>query len=147
MSEELKKKNFGFFKKILLVLFFAGAAYGGFKYWQNEREKEILAQKELNKFNHIESEIFDLSDSENAVSADGAGHARLTDRELSELTVEQLKESGAEFIYQLLLRNQLQISALKEDLRTLNDNFIKYKSQEKISKIIISYFFKCTKSK
>lgn len=137
MGEEINKKKFEFSKKFLLILIACGAIYGGFKYFKNKREQEILAQKELNKFNNIESEIFDLSDSEN--SPDSAGHSRLTDSELSELTVEQLKESGAEFIYQLLLRNQLQIANLKEELRDLNDNFSRYKAQEKISKIIFSY--------
>jgi hypothetical protein len=76
----------------------------------------------------FDSEIFDINDEYKASESD-----------LAELTVSQMREKGADFIYQMLLKNQLQIESLKGDVRDLQNEVRKYKSHEKIGKMILSY--------
>lgn len=128
-------KNISFSTKAIIVLVLILTGFVAFRYHKYKEEKNLQAQNELSKFNEIESEIFDLASEEN--SAEGEGKA--TDSQLSTLTMEKLKNSGAEFIYQLLLQNQLQIAVLKEDVRRLKDSVTRQNSQERIAKLIFSY--------
>ncbi len=61
------------------------------------------------------------------------------DSGLSNLTMEKLKKGGAEFIYQLLLHNQAQIQELKNQNEKLEREFVIYKSNEKIARMILQY--------
>ncbi len=74
-------------------------------------------------------DIFDLSDS----------YKNGENEDLSDLTINEMKEKGAEFVYQSILKNQVQINDLKQQIQNLNSEFSKYKSQEKLGKIIFAY--------
>ena len=101
-------KNISFSTKVIIVLILALTGFVAFRYYKYKEEKNSQIQNELSKFNAIESEIFDLAGENNSAE----GEDRANDSQLSGLTMEKLKNSGAEFIYQLLLQNQLQITGL-----------------------------------
>ena len=136
MSEttKIEKKKSYFFTKTIIIFAIIFAGYIGFRYWKVKTLHRLEAQLESGKFDNIESEIFDLS-------SDDKNHEenRLDDSKLSDITLTELKEGGAEFIYQLLLKNQVQIGDLKNENQNLKLEFAKYKSQEKASKIIFIY--------
>lgn len=136
MSEVIKteKKKHSFLTKIIVIFVVISAGYVGFRYWQIKSLHRLNAQLESGKFDNIESEIFDLS-------SDDKDHEdiHLDDSKLSNITLTELKEGGAEFIYQLLLKNQIQIGDLKTEIQNLKLEFSKYKSQEKAGKIIFIY--------
>jgi len=127
MSEEIKKNkrkqliSIEVLVAITLVIF----GYFGYKYWNISRQK---VESEVTKNeNH---DIFDFAtDYKNSVES----------QDLSDMTVNEVKEKGAEFIYQLLLKNQLQINDLKQEILVLKDEFLKYKNREKIGKLIFGY--------
>ena len=108
MNEEKKsvpKKQWWLVKLVVfLSLIFFG--YFGYEYWKSEREKRLAAKHEVEKFDNVESEIFDLSKEYQDEYRD----------DLSDLTINELREKGAEFIYQMLLKNQVQISDLKSEI-------------------------------
>ncbi len=128
MTEEKKNKQ-GFLVKIIILLAIIFFSYLGFKHWKSEFAKKVLAQQEVEKFDNVESEIFDLS----------ADHSVTKDENLQSANIDELKEKGAEFIYKLLLKNQTQIADLNKQIQEVQSELIKYKNQEKIGKIIISY--------
>jgi len=134
--EKKPKKKKSFLLKIIIILLIIFLGFIGFKYLKTKSAELLSAKKEIAKFTNIESEIFDLSadkDSEDSSST------QIDDSKFSDLTLTQLKEGGAEFIYQLLLRNQIQISDLKNDIRDLKSDFSKYRSEQKSEKIIFVY--------
>lgn len=128
-ATNLNKKKNNLLTKIILTLALIFFSYIGFNYWKSSLAKKILAQHEAQKFDNIESDIFDLSDS----------HEATRDENLSEINVNELREKGAEFIYHLLIKNQTQISELNARLQTVEDELIKHKNREKIGKIILTY--------
>jgi len=134
MTQNLKSKNSKILKIVLIFLTLCIGSYYGFKYYKKIVREKQEKQNELSRFNNIESEIFDLSD-----EASAGGYEKIDDRKLSELTLSELKENGAEFIYQLLLHNQVQIGNIKSDLNNLKTEFNKYKSQEKLIKMTMIY--------
>ncbi len=134
MSDNARKS--GFFSKVVILTIVGAIGYFGYGYYKNEVRKNHSKQ-ELGKFDNIESDIFDLSD--NSISADSGSYAKLDEHKLSELTITELREGGAEFIYQLLLYNQVQIAGLKSSMQILKEDFKKYKSQEKIAKMTLVY--------
>lgn len=97
-----------------------------FQFWKNESEKKQNAKAEIGKIDNIDSEIFDLSDD----SDDGIS---------SEIAINELKEKGAEFIYQTLLKHQMQIDELHKQIKNLQNDFAKYKSQERVAKTVFAY--------
>ena len=127
-----KKKQF-FLVKIVVLLSVIFFGYFGFKYWQHLTLQKLKAQIATGKYNNIDSDIFDIpSDSPQNNNAPDA-------HDLSDITVNELKEKGAEFIYQTLLQNQTQISNLKDQIQGLKAEIIKNKSQERIGRMIVSY--------
>ena len=129
-TKKIKKRLF--LTKIIILVSMIIFGYFGFKYFQIISEQRSKAKAEVGKFDNIESEIFDLSDDyKNTESGDL--------QSLPDITVNELKEKGAEFIYHMLLKNQVQINDLKEQVQSLKADFAKYKGQEKIGKIIFSY--------
>jgi len=126
ISQEInEKKSHAFFIKLVLFLTVILFSYIGFKYWkaQGDKERARLAQ---DKFSNLESGIFDLSDD-------------AKQEDISDLTINEMKERGAEFVYQILLKNQVQIDNLKTDVTMLKGEILKYKNQEKIGKMILTY--------
>lgn len=124
------KKKQNFFTKfvILVALIFFG--YLGAKYWQIQREKEAQAKAEVEKTDNVDSEIFDLSEEYKE---------QQKQQDLSDLTVNEMKEKGAEFIYQMLLKNQTQIEDLRQQIQVMKGEIVKYKNNEKIGKMILVY--------
>lgn len=122
-----KKRNFltKFVVFVALILF----AFLGFNHWKSNLTKKILAQHEAQKFDNVESEIFDLS----------GHHEAAKDANLAETNIDELREKGAEFIYHLLLKNQAQITDLNTQLQTVRGELTKYKNQERIGKMILVY--------
>jgi len=116
---------------LLRALVLLGLLMFGYFIFQNVKKHE--AQKELQKFDNIDSEIFDLS-----ISADDAQDGSGV-HDFSDVAVNDLREKGAEFIYQMLLKNQVQISALSKQVDGLNEEISKYKNQQRISKMILLY--------
>lgn len=127
MTEENKKplKKFSTKKKLILVLIAVAACFFVFQFLQITKNKS----KNSNEKNDIVGDIFDLSES----------YKGDDNYDLSELTVSEMKERGAEFIYQSILKNQVQINDLKQQIQDLHSEFAKYKSQEKIGKVIFAY--------
>lgn len=123
-----KKKQF-FLTKLVIFLSLTIFGYFGFKYFQIERDKKIHEGKNSEKFDNSEGVIFDLSDEAKGDS----------DHDLSDLTVTELKEKGAEFVYQMLIKNQVQIEDLRSQIQMLKGEILKYKNQEKIGKMILNY--------
>ena len=110
---------------VSLILF----GYFGFKYWQVKAAQKQAAKSLVEKYDNIDSEIFDLS----------SDHENTDPHGLPDLTVNELKEKGAEFIYQMLLKNQVQITDLREQILALKNDVQKYKNQERIGKLIFTY--------
>lgn len=59
--------------------------------------------------------------------------------DIEEMKAGEISEKGSEFMYQLALKNQSQIDEIKTDLRNLQSDFAKYKNQDNVSKIVLSY--------
>lgn len=58
---------------------------------------------------------------------------------LHDLNLSEIKEKGAEFVYQLLIKNQVQIEDINNQLRNLKADLTKFKNQEKFNKFVINY--------
>jgi hypothetical protein len=58
---------------------------------------------------------------------------------VDDLNISEIKEKGAEFVYQLLIKNQVQIEDINNQLRNFKGDFIKLKNHEKINKLILNY--------
>jgi hypothetical protein len=132
-SNNSNKKNQHFLIKMVAILSLIAFSYVGFKYWQIEKSQRLAAQEHVKKFDNVESEIFDLSDEYKAENPEENFN------DLEDLTINELREKGAEFIYQMLIKNQVQINDLKEQINSLKSQITKYKNQEKIGKMILVY--------
>lgn len=135
--QKAAKKRQSFLTKLVIFLALIFFGFLGFKYWQIQHQKRIadqnIGQKEIEKFDNIDSEIFDLSsDNQQQKSEDNL-------RDLSDLSVTELKEKGAEFIYKMLIKNQLQINDLNQEVLSLRSEILKYKNHEKVGKMILFY--------
>ncbi len=109
---------------ILLIIALIACSIIAIKYWQ---KSPVQTKQESTASNH---EIIGLSDEYS--SQEGQD-------DLSDLTVNELREKGAEFIYQMLLKNQIKIEDLYAQLQALKSEVQKYRSQERISKMTVSY--------
>lgn len=132
-AKSAKKSSF-FLVKFAFVIALLFFGYFSFRYFQIKSIEKIKAQVEAGKFDNIESDIFDLS--EDSKTQDGLA----TDEHgLPDITLNELKEKNAEFIYRMLLKNQAQINDLKEQVKGLKGDLSKYKSQEKLAGAVFSY--------
>jgi len=128
----VKKTKPRFILKIvifLIILFFGYVLYGSIKQKISifDSEKNIKNTNISNSNDN--SEILTLSDEYKDQNLEA----------IDSLNLAELKEKGDEFIYQTLIKNQLQIEEINEKIRQLKNDFNKYKSQEKIAKIATSY--------
>ncbi|MES2961224.1 MAG: hypothetical protein V4694_02460 [Pseudomonadota bacterium] len=123
------KKRQSFLTKLIILISLILFGYFGFKYWQVKAAQKQAAKSLVEKYDNIDSEIFDLSPDHEGADPHG----------LPDLTVNELKEKGAEFIYQMLLKNQVQITDLREQILVLKNDVQKYKNQERIGKLIFTY--------
>ena len=123
------KKRQSFLTKLIILISLILFGYFGFKYWQAKAAQKQAARSLVEKYDNVDSEIFDLS----------SDHEDVDSHSLADLTVNELKEKGAEFIYQMLLKNQVQITDLREQILALKNDVKKYKNQERIGKLIFTY--------
>jgi len=123
------KKRQSFLTKLIILVSLILLGYFGFKYWQVKATQKQAAKFLVEKYDNIDSDIFDLS----------SDHESSDPNALPDLTVNELKEKGAEFIYQMLLKNQVQITDLREQILALKNDVQKYKNQERIGKLIFTY--------
>ena len=102
--------------------------------YKNLQNKEGVVVKKpiatLDK-NSKEDSILDISDEYRA--------GLENETTVHDLNISEIKEKGAEFVYQLLIKNQVQIEDINNQLRNFKGDFIKLKSREKINKLIINY--------
>jgi hypothetical protein len=126
-TPESDTKKDSVMKKIVVFLSLLILTYFAFQYWKLQRVN--LAKNEVTKFDNIDSEIFEVSDE----------YKNQEQYDLSDMTISEMREKGAEFIYQMLLKNQIQIENLKGDIQLLKSEILKYKNHEKIGKLIVNY--------
>ncbi len=135
-QNQVQKTKFNkfFLVKIVTLITLVIFGYFGFKHWQISKSN-IFKKAEIGKSENSDNDIFDISEEyKNQPGLEGSD-----DKDLSDLTVSELKEKGAEFVYRSLLKNQVQINDLKQQIQELKAEFTKYKSQEKIGKVIFTY--------
>jgi hypothetical protein len=128
----IKKTKTGLILKIvifLIILFFGYILYGSIKQKNFIFNSEKSIKNSDNNNSSDNSEILTLSDEYKDQNSEA----------IDSLNLAELKEKGDEFIYQTLIKNQLQIEEINEKIRQLKNDFNKYKSQEKIAKITTSY--------
>ncbi len=128
----VKKTKTGLILKIvifLIILFFGYILYGSIKQKNFIFNSEKSIKNSDNNNSSDNSEILTLSDEYKDQNSEA----------IDSLNLAELKEKGDEFIYQTLIKNQLQIEEINEKIRQLKNDFNKYKSQEKIAKITTSY--------
>ena len=102
--------------------------------YKNLQNKEGVVVKKpiatLDK-NSKEDSILDISDEYRA--------GLENETTVHDLNISEIKEKGAEFVYQLLIKNQVQIEDINNQLRNFKGDFIKLKSREKLNKLIVNY--------
>jgi len=126
MNEQTTKKPKGFLlTKIIFILALIIFSVAAFRYAKNhfKKSEQIVATQE--------QEAIDLNDE---------GYLTPENHDaLSDLTVNEMREKGTEFLYQTLLKNQIKIENLDTEIQNLKSDLAKYRSQEKISKMIVVY--------
>lgn len=128
-----RAKKISFFR-VLALFFVILFSYCGFRYFEIKQAQNLGKKVEASKIDNIENEIFELAEDYKNHGADGHDALAFSDIPLSEV-----QEKGADFIYKMLLKNQIQINDLKAQIESLKSEFTKYKNQEKLGKIIFSY--------
>lgn len=126
MTEQITKKTKGFLLT-KIIFFFALIIFSvaAFRYWKNHfKQPEQIAPSQ-------EQEALDLNDDQYSSQENHDA--------LSDLTVNEMREKGTEFLYQTLLKNQIKIENLAAEIQNLKNDLTKYRSQEKISKMIVVY--------
>ena len=122
-SQKIPEKKGSILVKIILSIALIGGGLIAVKLWH--KGSELTKQEQ-----GLDHDIIGLAE----------GYADQGDQEdLSDLSVNELREKGAEFIYQMLLKNQLKIEDLGAQLQALKSEVLKYRSQEKLGKMILIY--------
>ena len=122
------KKNYFYLKFfivlliILILLFFN-------KNFQNSPRSSLKnpSSKFIDQIK--DSEILDLDDE----------YKNQHETTINDLNIAEIKEKGAEFVYQLLIKNQVQIEDINNQIRQIKSDFLKLKNQEKFNKIVLNY--------
>ena len=118
-------KNKSSSRKLIIFLSLAIIVYFSFSYLWSKAAK-VGSPNEISTFLDDDFEVAD--EVNNQVVP-----------EISEEEISEMQEKSTEFIYQMLLKNQIQIQALKSDVKELNNQLSKYRNNHKIGKIILSY--------
>lgn len=122
-SQKTPEKKSSILTKIILLIALIGGGLVAIKLWRKGSEQTKQEQG-------LDHDIIGLAE----------GYADQGDQEdLSDLSVNELREKGAEFIYQMLLKNQLKIEDLGAQLQALKSEVLKYRSQEKLGRMILIY--------
>jgi uncharacterized membrane protein YhiD involved in acid resistance len=116
-----KRLLISFFKNVIIAIIIVVFFYFAYNFFlQNKNSKSSKTSQE--------EDLFFLSED---------AHKNVN---LDELNFAEIKEKGPEFVYQLLVKNQVQIQDLYNKIKDLNNELIKYQNRQQISKIAISYF-------
>jgi hypothetical protein len=134
-SEILKpnkvKKNSYFLLKLFFVAVLTFACLMIYKNLQI-KDEAVVKKPHYNNGEYVkENSILDISDE---YKNDPENETTVHD-----LNISEIKEKGAEFVYQLLIKNQVQIEDINNQLRSFKGDFVKLKSQEKLNKLTINY--------
>ena len=122
-SQKTPEKKGSILTKIILLIALIGGGLVAIKLWRKGSEQTKQEQG-------LDHDIIGLAE----------GYEDQGDQEdLSDLSVNELREKGAEFIYQMLLKNQLKIEDLGAQLQALKSEVLKYRSQEKLGRMILIY--------
>lgn len=122
------KKNYFFLKLfalllvILILLFFNKNLQNNSKNLSKNTSSKFIDQIK-------DSEILDLDDE----------YKNQHETTINDLNIAEIKEKGAEFVYQLLIKNQVQIEDLNNQIRQIKSDYVKLKNQEKFNKIVLNY--------
>ena len=108
-------KNQIIFLKVAILFTLIFLSIFAFIYWQDLAKRRSIARVDSEKFNNLDSDIFDLSQDLNEQNLDES-HG------LGDFNISDLKEKNAEFIYQLLIKNQVQIEDLRKQNRELKND-------------------------
>ncbi|GDX36214.1 hypothetical protein LBMAG18_07250 [Alphaproteobacteria bacterium] len=125
------KKQFVFLKVVLLITLILMSVLV-YVYWQDLTKRRGMARVEAEKFSNIDGDIFDLSEEFKNKDYPING-------DLDELQAGEYKEKNSEFLYRLLVKNQMQIEELRKQNNELRTEFLKYKNREKFNKISLTY--------
>jgi len=127
-NSKIPKKNYFFLKFSLIILVIFGLLFfnGNF-----QKDKKIPSKSASSKFiDQIkDGDILDLDDE----------YKNQHETTINDLNIAEIKEKGAEFVYQLLIKNQVQIEDINNQIRQIKVDFIKLKNQEKFNKIVLNY--------
>ena len=132
VNQKKTSRNQIIFLKVAILFTLIFLSLFAFIYWQDLAKRRSIARIDSEKFNNLDSDIFDLSQDLNEQTLD-EGHG------IGDFNIADLKEKNAEFIYQLLIKNQVQIEDLRKQNREFKNEFAKYKSYEKFNKMVITY--------
>jgi hypothetical protein len=116
-----KKSLISFFKNVVIAIVAVVFLYFAYSFFLQNKNSKLKKTTQ-------EEDLFFLSED---------AHKNIN---LDELNFAEIKEKGPEFIYQLLVKNQVQIQDLYNKINDLNQELIKYQNRQQISKIALSYF-------
>lgn len=129
--EPIAIKKQSLLMKVIVGLTIILFSFLGFKYW-------VVSEKDKVKAEHSagdQNEVFDI-DSE---GQNKDANSQTRPKKFTDLTAVELREGGIELVYQLLLKNQVQIEDLNLATKQLQADLNKYRNQDKIGKIILLY--------
>ena len=130
LNQKTPKKAVTFVKLIICVLVII-CGYFIVEYVQQKVMQKEAAKQDIEIYDNVETEIFDLVKEDNEKSLD--------EIEVKVITLEDVKTGGAEFIHQELVASNIRIDKLQKEVAEVKDEIFKYKSQEKIGRLILSY--------
>jgi hypothetical protein len=130
---EKKRKKSKILIKIFLLLTIIAAAFFALQYFKLRAAHKAKARAATEKFDNIDGEIFDLSDEyKSGQNDDSTG-------DLADSSTHQLHEKNIDFVYQNLLKNQVQINDLRNQINELKLELNKYKAHEVVGRVTYSY--------
>jgi hypothetical protein len=118
--------------KILAAILLVLLCYFGLEYYINNKINNL---KSGTTTSSSDDEIFDLSDEYK--NNDGVNYT--IDDNSQELTVEELKKDKGRLIYKTLIKNQIAIRDLSQEIYNLKQDLEHRKNQEQIIRIIYTY--------
>lgn len=124
IEQTTKEKKGSLLTKIILIVALIIFSLIAVRYW---KAKSAQSNQSTAAHNH---DVIGLSD-------DYSSQENSDD--LSDLTVNEIREKGAEFVYQTLLKNQIKIEDLYAQIQHLKTDLARYRSQEKIAKMTVVY--------
>ncbi len=130
----INKKQQLFIIKIVILLLLILLPYFGLKYYIDNKVND-LKSKSITSQAATEDEVFDLS---SEYKNDGSVNYTTDDIDL-DLTIDELKKNKNNLTYRILLKNQIAIKDLNQEISDLKSELEKRKNQESVMRIVYSY--------